>query len=201
MAISQKLQDYLKQARASFTVAKHAVAYTAQEIAASQHVSGRQLAKSVLVNTDQGSALAVLPATQLIDLKRLKTLLGAKTIAIGKEADIKQRFPDIEVGAMSPFGNLYGVPVVVDRSLAAADQIVFNGGTHTETVTMRYQDFAALAKPKTGSFGQAIPGAAPKPRAGKSARGAKPKASARTARARRTKRPARRPAKKRRERG
>jgi Ala-tRNA(Pro) deacylase len=152
MAVSERLRAFLASSKIRYTVARHPVAYTAQEIAAAQHVPGRQLAKSVLVKTDRGGVLAVLPAVHLIDLKKLKTVLGAKQLTIAKEADVKQQFPDIEVGAMSPFGNLYGVPVVVDRGLGEAEEIVFNGGSHTETIKLRYRDFASLVTPKSGAF-------------------------------------------------
>jgi len=161
MAVSSKLQEFLQQAKVPYTATKHPVVYTAQEIAAAQHVPGRQLAKCVLVDTDGGPVLAVLPAIELIDFKRLKGVLGTKRLSIAKEAEIKERFPDVEVGAMSPFGNLYNVPVVADRTLEEAGDIVFNAGTHTDTITMRYQDFARLVKPKTGSFGQPIQGKKP----------------------------------------
>ena len=160
MAISGKLRTFLAESNIRYTVAKHPVAYTAQEIAAAQHVPGRQLAKSVLVNTDRGPVLAVLPAVHLIDLKKLKAMVGAKRLTIAKEADIRQQFPDIEVGAMSPFGNLYGVPVVVDQGLGEAAEIVFNGGSHTETIKLRYRDFSVLVKPKAGAF--ALPVSRPK---------------------------------------
>ena len=163
MAISERLKAFLQMSRVSYTTARHPIVYTAQEIAAAQHVSGRHLAKCVLVKTDRGPVLAVLPAVQLIDFKQLKSLVGAMSLSLGKEADIKERFPDVEVGAMSPFGNLYQVPVVVDKALSQTEEIVFNGGTHTDTVTMRYRDFAALVKPRTGAFGQPI-GGAPKKR-------------------------------------
>lgn len=152
MAVSDILRKFLASSKIRYTVARHPVAYTAQEIAAAQHVPGRQLAKSVLVKTERGAVLAVLPAIHLIDLKKLKAALGAKQLTIAKETDIKRQFPDIEVGAMSPFGNLYGVPVIVDRELGQAEEIVFNGGSHTETVKLRYRDFAALVHPKTGAF-------------------------------------------------
>ena len=180
MAISEKLRTFLAGSKIRYTVARHPVAYTAQEIAAAQHVPGRQLAKSVLVNTDRGPVLAVLPAVHLIDLKKLKTALGARQLTIAKEADIKQRFPDIEVGAMSPFGNLYGVPVVVDHGLGEAAEIVFNGGSHTETIKLRYRDFAALVKPKAGAF--ALPVSRPKAAKRKSSS----KKTARPRRARKT---------------
>ena len=154
MAISARLKALLDGANIKYTAAKHPAVYTAQEIAAAQHVPGRQLAKCVLVITDRGPALAVLSAIARVDLKRLKALLGAKTLSIGKEADIKRAFPDIEVGAMSPFGNVYGVPVAADRTLGESEEIVFNAGSHTDTIKMRYRDFAALVKPKTGAFGE-----------------------------------------------
>jgi Ala-tRNA(Pro) deacylase len=180
------LKECLDGAKVRYTAAKHPVVYTAQEIAAAQHVPGRQLAKCVLVLTDRGPVLAVLPAIHLIALPKLKKLLNAKKLSIGREADIKQHFPDVEVGAMSPFGNLYGVPVVVDEILGEAGEIVFNAGSHTETVKMAYRDFERLVKPQVGAFGQPI------------ARPAKPKKPVkRTSASRRTKRPTARPARRR----
>lgn len=152
MAVSAKLKAFLDGARVKYAAVKHPVAYTAQEIAAALHVPGRQLAKSVLIKTDCGSYLAVLSAVSLIDLKKLKAVLGAKQLSIGKESDIRRHFPDVEVGAMSPFGNLYEVPVVADRELGQAAQIAFNAGSHTDTITVTYADFAALVKPKVGAF-------------------------------------------------
>lgn len=182
MAISQRLKALLDGARVRYTTARHPVAYTAQEIAAAQHVPGRQLAKSVLVKTDRGPVLAVLPAIHLIDLKKLKAVAAAKTVSIAKEADIRQRFPDVEVGAMSPFGNLYEVPVVADKAWGEADEIVFNGGSHTETIKMRYRDFATLVKPTVGAFGRSIGGPAPA-RKRKASTAKKSKAASQTTRA------------------
>jgi len=172
MAISGRLKEFLDAAKVKYSALKHPVVYTAQEIAAAQHVPGRQLAKSVLVKTDAGPVLVVLPAIALIDVKKLKALLRAKTATIAKEADIKERFPDVEVGAMSPFGNLYSVPVAVDRSLEAAEEIVFNAGSHTDTIKMRFRDFAALAKPKAGAFTKPIGGQAAKKKRGATKRAA-----------------------------
>jgi Ala-tRNA(Pro) deacylase len=191
MAISGKLKAFLDSSKVKYAVAKHPVAYTAQEIAAAQHVPGRQLAKSVLVNTDRESVLAVLPAIHLIDLKKLKAILKARTLTIAKEADINQRFPDVEVGAMSPFGNLYEVPVIVDQELGQADEIVFNGGSHTETVKMRYRDFATLVKPRVGAFGQPI-GPARRTRKASAARKKTARPTARRSKRARPKKPSRR---------
>jgi Ala-tRNA(Pro) deacylase len=179
MAISQRLKAFLDGAKVKYTAARHPVVYTAQEIAAAQHIPGRQLAKCVLVKTDRGPVLAVLPASHLIDLPRLKALLRVKALSLAKEADIKALFPDVEVGAMSPFGNLYGVPVAVDRPLGESEQIAFNAGSHADTVKMRYVDFARLVKAKTGAFGR--PAAGPKPKKSGATRPAKKAAAKRPA--------------------
>ncbi len=174
MAISQKLKRFLDESRVRYTAAKHPVVYTAQEIAAAQHIPGRQLAKSVLVKTDSGPALAVLSAIHLIDLKKLKALLRAKKLTIAKETDITSHFPDMEVGAMSPFGNLYGVPVAVDRGLGEAEEMAFNAGSHTDTIKLRYEDFARLVKPKVGVFSQPAEKPAARKGKGKKKRGSTP---------------------------
>ncbi len=162
MAISNRLKNFLDGAKIRYSVASHPVAYTAQEIAAASHVRGRQLAKSVLVKTDHGLTLAVLSAIYLIDLKKLKAALRAKKVSIAKESDIKAIFPDVEVGAMSPFGNIYQVPVIVDKALEGPDSIVFNGGTHKEPVKCLFRAFANAVKPQSGEFALI-----PKPKPGK----------------------------------
>ena len=187
MAISERLATLLQASKVRFSVIKHPVVYTAQEIAAVEHVPGKQLAKCVLVLTDRGPALAVLPASYLIDFKLLKALLKAKTATIAKESDIKQRFPDVEVGAMSPFGNLYEVPVLIERTLGESEEIVFNAGSHTDTIRMRYADVLTLTKAKLGAFGRPISDPVRRP-----ARKTRPATSSRKT-ARRAKPPTRRP--------
>ena len=161
MAISARLAQLLTDQKISFTTHKHQTAYTAQEIAAASHVPGRQLAKCVLVTTNRGPALAVLPAIVRVDTKKLKALLKAAKLSFASEADIKRLFPDVEVGAMPPFGHLYSVPTVVDRALAACEEIVCNAGSHTETLELRYRDFERLEHPMVGDFGAPPPGQAP----------------------------------------
>ena len=160
MAISSRLKAFLTKHKIKYKSHKHPTAYTAQEIAAAQHVSGKQLAKCVLVNTDKGYFLAVLPAVVLVDFTKLKKVLRAKKLRLASESDIKRLFPDVDVGAMSPFGNLYDVPTVVDKTLTEADGIVCNAGSHTETITLRYRDFEKRAKPKVGAFGLPVAKAA-----------------------------------------
>ncbi len=164
MAISERLKAFLEGSKIPYTVRQHPVVYTAQEIAAAQHVPGRQLAKSVLVTTERGPVLAVLPAIHRINLKQLKSLLRTARVTLATEAHIKQHFTDLEVGAMSVFGQLYQIPVVIEKALTESQEIVCNAGTHTETVTVRYVDVAAAVKPTVGSFGQSPAGARAKSR-------------------------------------
>ena len=156
MPISPKLEQFLRQHGVKNAVQRHPLAYTAQEIAASQHVSGKQLAKCVLIKTDLGLHLAVLPAASRIDFKRLQAALRATRASLAKETDVERTFPDVEAGAMSVFGNLYGIPVIVEQSLSTGGQIVCNAGSHTETINLRYADFAALAAPKVAAFAQIV---------------------------------------------
>ena len=160
MTIPARLAELLKTNKVSYQTQKHQTAYTAQEIAAASHVPGRQLAKCVLVMSDRGAALAVLPAVVRVDFKKLKTLLKAKKVSLASEADIKKLFPDVEVGAMPPFGHLYQVPTLVEEALASCQEIVCNAGSHTETISLPYRDFERLARPMVGSFGMPVPGQA-----------------------------------------
>ena len=153
MAVSKTLAAFLTKSRVKYKGLTHPAVYTAQEIAAAQHVPGKQLAKCVLVTTDKGFYLAVLPAIHLIDFDKLKRLLRVKKLSLAKEADIKTLFPDAEVGAMSVFGNLYNVPVAVDKALGESADMVCNAGSHTQTIKLRYADFERLVKPKVGPFG------------------------------------------------
>ena len=155
--MSPDLKAFLTQQRITHTSLKHPVAYTAQEIAAAQHVPGKQLAKCVLVKTNHGVRLAVLPAIYRVDFPKLRKLLNGTSIALANEADIKLAFPGVEVGAMSVFANLYHVPVVVDKSLAESSEIVCNAGTHSETIKLSYRDFERTVKPKVGSFAMVPP--------------------------------------------
>ena len=152
MAISSTLKTFLDTHKVKYKSLKHPTVYTAQEIAAAQHVPGRQLAKCVLVKTERGVHLAVLPAIHLVDLAKLKTVLRVKKVCLANEVDIKLAFADVEVVAMSPFGTLYQVPTIVDKALAQSEEIVCNAGSHTETIKLRYRDFERLAKPRVGLF-------------------------------------------------
>ncbi|MEW5979426.1 MAG: YbaK/EbsC family protein [Acidobacteriota bacterium] len=148
MSIAKRLKEYLEQNRVPYTHCSHRLAYTAQEVAAAQHVPGREVAKTIILKVDEGFAMVVLPATMKIDMKRIREELPYKHVELATEKEFASLFPDCELGAMAPFGNLYALPVYVDKSLSQDEQIVFNAGTHVDTVRVSYKDFSNLVKPR-----------------------------------------------------
>jgi Ala-tRNA(Pro) deacylase len=148
----EKLLEYLDENGASYELFEHAEAYTAQEIADEAHISGKQFAKTVMVKLDGRMAMAVLPAANKVNFTLLMQAAGAEAISLAAEPEFKELFPDCDLGAMPPFGNLYGMEVWVAGSLGETPEIVFNAGTHTELIRMRYADFERLVKPKTARF-------------------------------------------------
>jgi Ala-tRNA(Pro) deacylase len=156
MAIAAKLKKYLDANKVKYKALKHKLAYTAQEIAAAQKVPGKRVVKSVLVKVDERYILAVLPAIHLIDTDKFKKILKCKTLKIAREKDIEKAIPDYEPGAMPPFGNLFNLDTYADKILIEDSEIVFNGGTHKDTVKMKFSDFEKLAKPRIAEFGKHI---------------------------------------------
>lgn len=143
-----RLQRLLHEQHIPFEVIPHARAITAQEVAASAHIHGRMLAKSVMVKLDGRLAMVVVPADHRVHLDDLRRTTGAGSVELASETDFRDRFPDCEVGAMPPFGNLYGLDVYVDERLAGSEDIAFNGGTHTELVRMPFAEFERLVMPQ-----------------------------------------------------
>jgi len=152
MSVATKLKEYLDDNRVKYDVLTHEIAYTAQDTAAAAHVSGKELAKSVVVSADGGFVLAILPAPLKVDLERLKQVLNAREVRLAQESEFSSLFPGCDRGAMPPFGNLYGIDVYVDESLTRDDEIVFNACTHVDAIRMKYRDFERLAKPRVGAF-------------------------------------------------
>jgi Ala-tRNA(Pro) deacylase len=146
------LKQFLDASNVKYTCILHSPAYTAQEIAASAHIRGHQLAKVVIIKIDGVMAMGVLPADTKVVLQDLRDLTGHENIQFATEEEFKSRFPECEPGAMPPFGNLYSMDVYVAESLAENDQIVFNAGTHMEVIQLAYADFERLAHPKVLSF-------------------------------------------------
>jgi Ala-tRNA(Pro) deacylase len=143
----ERLETYLRERQVPFQVQHHPLTFTAQQTAASEHIPGRTLAKVVMVLADGRLVLLALPAPARADLAKAGALLGATDVRLAEEQEFASAFPDCEVGAMPPFGNLYDLPVYVDEVLAENETIVFPAGTHTDTMSVRYADFARLANP------------------------------------------------------
>lgn len=148
----KKLREFLDQNKVKYIAISHSAAYTAQEIAASAHISGKDLAKTVMVKIDGKMAMAVLPASFRVDFDLLKEATGAKKVELAPEREFKDMFPECDTGAMPPFGNLYDMEVYVAERLAEDEEIAFNAGSHTELVKLAYRDFEALVKPKIVRF-------------------------------------------------
>src|ERR1035437_4020106 len=142
-----KLREFLDSRHIRYLVISHSLAYTAQGIAALTHVSGKRLAKTVIVKIDGILAMAVVPASVHVDLDRLRTLTGAQTVELATEREFKDAFPDCETGAMPPFGNLYDMSVYADASLAQNEEFTFSAGTHRELVRMNWDDMVRLVNP------------------------------------------------------
>lgn len=147
-----RLREFLDHHKIQYVVVSHSVAYTAQGIAALTHISGRELAKTVIVKIDGSLAMAVLPASSQVDLQRLKNVTGAANAGLASEQEFKDKFPDCQTGAMPPFGNLYDMPVFADESLSRDREIAFNAGSHLELIRMAWDDFERLVKPRMARF-------------------------------------------------
>ena len=160
MPILTRLQDYLDERKVAYQLIRHQEAYTASEIAHTLHISGKMLAKVVIIKADDRFVMAVLPSNYKVDFERLADALGGEHVRLATEGEFQELFPDCGVGAMPPFGNLYGLEVFVDQSLTEDEEIVFQAGSHLRAMKLRYQDFADLVHPKVTNFhlAAAIPG-------------------------------------------
>ena len=145
---AKKLKEFLDSENIKYISIMHSRAYTSQETAEMAHISGKELAKTVMVKLDGKMAMAVLPANEQIDLELLKSNTNAKKAALAEEDEFRNLFPQCETGAMPPFGNLYGQQVYVEDSLTADETIAFNAGSHSELIQLSYGDYARLVKPK-----------------------------------------------------
>jgi Ala-tRNA(Pro) deacylase len=148
----ERLRDFLDSKGIKYLTISHSLAYTAQEIAASAHVHGKQLAKTVIVKIDARFAMVVLPANYRVDTARLKKASGARKVEIASEEEFVELFPGCALGAMPPFGNLFDMEVWVDRTLTEDEDVVFNAGSHTELVKLSYKDYEKLVHPRIADF-------------------------------------------------
>ena len=150
--VCKKLKTYLDENNIHYIMITHSRAFTAQEVAATAHISGNEMAKTVMIKIDGEMAMAVLPANYHVDFNLLKELTRHEKVVLAVEEEFRNIFPDCELGAMPPFGNLYDMDVYVAEKLTECDQITFNAGSHTELIKMNYADFANLVKPKIVKF-------------------------------------------------
>lgn len=152
MVVARRIKEYLEQNRVEYRTLVHPTVYTAQEVAATTHISGKELAKVVMVKVDDKMIMAVLPATHKIDFAQLKEVLGAKKVELATEEEFKEMFPDCEIGAQPPFGNLYNVEVIAAKPLWENEEITFNAGTHTDVITISFADWERLVNPRQVEF-------------------------------------------------
>lgn len=149
---ARTLKEFLDKEQIKYVSIMHSTAYTAQEVAASAHITGKELAKTVIVELDGQMAMAVLPADRKIVLQDLREVTGSDEVKFASEDEFREKFPECETGAMPPFGNLYGMDVYLAESLTHNDEIAFNAGSHTEVIRMSLADFERLVQPKVISF-------------------------------------------------
>jgi len=154
-----KLQEYLDANHVDYEVLTHPEVYTTQELAAVEHVRGRELAKVVMLRSGSELLMAVLPAPYHVDLNKVRAATGRRDLVLATEQEFVNLFPNCEAGAMPPFGNLYDMPVWADESLSRDEDIVFNACTHRTAVRMKYADFARLVRPNVALLRMEAPAA------------------------------------------
>ncbi|MEJ2215312.1 MAG: YbaK/EbsC family protein [Gemmatimonadota bacterium] len=152
MLCKERLEQFLRDAGVKHEYQRHSAAFTAQEVAAAEHVPGRMLAKVVIVIADDTLAMTVVPAPSKVDMEKVCAVMGAGEARVAREGEFAEAFPDCDVGAMPVFGNLYDVPVLADRALAENQTIISQAGSHTETVSVAYADFERLVNPKVADL-------------------------------------------------
>lgn len=152
MTCKEMLAKYFEESGVSYQSFQQRSAYTAQEVAAAGHIPGRLVAKVVMVVIDGQMRMFALPAHRRLDFGKVKAAISAKEVRLATEAEFAAVFPECDVGAMPPFGNLYSIPVYVDRSLTEDPEIFFLAGTHEDTMKVNYQDYQRLVDPEVGDF-------------------------------------------------
>lgn len=150
--IARKLKAFLDERKVKYYTIAHSPAYTAAEVAEAAHISGRVLAKTVMIIIDGVMAMAVLPSNRRVLLDELCDLTGTNDVRLAREEEFRKLFPDCEAGAMPPFGNLYDMSVYVSADLAEEPEFAFNAGTHTDIISMGWHDFERLVRPHVVSF-------------------------------------------------
>ncbi|GCE30144.1 deacylase [Dictyobacter alpinus] len=155
MQCKEKMETYLREHQVPFEEQQHPRTFSAVTIAESEHISSKKVAKTVIMKLDGQLVCFVVPATYSVDLDTVQAITGAKAVRLAHEEEFEQAFPDCEVGTMPPFGNLYNIPVYVDKSLAVEESITFPVGTYTDTMSVKYADFEQLVHPHVTMFARA----------------------------------------------
>jgi Ala-tRNA(Pro) deacylase len=152
MAMLERLLAHLDQYQVPYTHTVHPLAYTARQVARAEHMPERKLAKTIVFLADEKYGMAVLPADSFVDMQELRLMLDMPRLRLATERELNELFPDCELGAMPPFGALFGMHVYVDHSLTHEDEIAFNAGTHRDVVHMRYRDYSEIVRPSVMTF-------------------------------------------------
>ncbi|HTQ53004.1 MAG TPA: YbaK/EbsC family protein [Bryobacteraceae bacterium] len=152
MALLVRLQELLDNSGVAYTHTVHPLAYTAREVAAAEHIPAQEVAKVVVFLAENGYRMVVLPANKVVDFQELRLMLGFSHARLATEKELAELFPDCELGAMPPFGELYDMPVHLDSSMLADEKIAFNGGTHRDVVHMRLADYRQLVQPELATL-------------------------------------------------
>jgi Ala-tRNA(Pro) deacylase len=152
MSVLKRLKEYLDGNDIRYISIDHSPAYTGQELAEAVHISGKEIVKTVILKAGGSYMMAVLPASRKINFDYLEEQIAAKGLRLAQEDEIKDLFPDCEVGAMPPFGNFYDIPVYAASALSEDEEIVFNAGTHTDAIRMSYNDYIRLVDPNIVNF-------------------------------------------------
>ena len=142
------VKEFLDKHQVKYISVSHSPAFTSQEIAAAAHVSGKALAKTVVIKVDGKLAMVVVPANHQVNFAKLREATGSKAVDLASESEFKEKFAGCEVGAMPPFGPLYDMPVYLSSLLGQQDHILFNAGSHSELLQLTFPDFERLVKPK-----------------------------------------------------
>jgi Ala-tRNA(Pro) deacylase len=154
MSTEERLLSYLEANEVWFLKDRHGLAYTATEVAQAEHIPKEMFAKTVVVHSEDGYMMAVVPADRKVDLEELRLAFGSHRLRLATEHELFELFPDCELGAMPPFGNgtLFELPVYADGLLMAQEQITFNAGSHRDAVRMFTEDWGNLVKPTVLAF-------------------------------------------------
>jgi Ala-tRNA(Pro) deacylase len=147
MKMLKRCMDYLGENHVRYSHSIHPPAYTAREVASADRMPAHNLTKTVVFLADGVYGMVLVPADYSVDFTELRRVLGSSEIHLATEAELYKLFPECEVGAMPPFGNLFDIPVVVDETVAASQFIAFTAGTHRDVIHMGFGDFRRLVKP------------------------------------------------------